>query len=241
MPLPNPEEKEKTVQAMFSSIARRYDLNNTLLSFGMHHRWKRIAVDWAGAEPGERVLDLCAGTADLAILLDQKVGERGRVVALDLNEPMLSVGRRKIADRCAENVSCVVANACSLPFPDSTFHAVTVAFGLRNVTDLKSTLDGILRVLRPGGRLVCLEFSTPVNPVLKGLYHLYSFYWIPWIATLISGDRTGTYRYLPASIRQFPDQESFRRMFFETGFREAAYRNLSGGIVAVHTGTKAVE
>lgn len=226
---------------MFTSIAPRYDLNNSLLSLGLHHRWKQIAVAGAGAAPGDRVLDLCSGTADLAILLGRKVGDRGCVVAMDLNEPMLREGQNKIRALSVGNVICLAGNAEALPFPDNTFQSVTVAFGLRNVGSLKPALDGILRVLRPGGKLVCLEFSTPGNPLLRGVYHLYSFYWIPWIATLISGDRTGTYRYLPASIRQFPDQETFRRKILETGFSDVSYRNLSGGIVAIHMGTKPVE
>lgn len=225
---------------MFTSIASCYDLNNSLLSFGLHHRWKRAAAAQSGAQPDDHVLDLCAGTGDLAILLGRKVGNGGRVAALDLNRAMLRVGLKKIRDLAVGNVDCVVANAEVLPFPDNTFHAVTVAFGLRNVTGLKSALAGILQVLKPGGKLVCLEFSTPVNPVLRGLYHLYSFHWIPWIATLISRDRTGTYHYLPASIRQFPDQETFRRMIEKAGFSEVSYRNLSGGIVAVHEGSKPV-
>ena len=236
-----PREKERTVQEMFTSIAPRYDLNNTLLSFGLHHRWKRLAAEQAQVNPDNRVLDLCAGTGDLALLLAQKMGYLGRVTALDLNQRMLSLGRQKMHDaRFQKQVGCVVANAEWLPFPEGTFHAVTAAFGIRNVTDIKKALHETHKVLQPGGRLVCLEFSVPKNRLVRKLYDLYSFYCLPWIGAMVSGDKTGTYRYLPASIRAFPDQETLKQLFLDAGFTDVAYRNLTGGIVAIHTGIKPV-
>ena len=226
---------------MFTSIAHSYDLNNSLLSFGLHHRWKRLAVDRAQIQPGETALDLCAGTGDLALLLGKKAGRHGMVAALDLNEPMLQIGRRKIREgRLEEQAKCIVGNADTLPFSRNTFHGVTVAFGIRNVTEVKKTLDEIHRVLRPGGRLVCLEFSVPKNPWVRKFYDLYSFYWIPWLASILSGDKTGTYRYLPASIRAFHDPESLKSLLADCGFSGIVYENLSLGIVAVHTGLKPV-
>jgi demethylmenaquinone methyltransferase / 2-methoxy-6-polyprenyl-1,4-benzoquinol methylase len=241
MVLPIPKEKERAVQEMFTSIAPRYDLNNTLLSFGLHHRWKRLAAELTQAGLDDRVLDLCAGTGDLARLLARKVGQQGRVTALDLNQQMLSLGRQKMLDaRLKERVGCVVANAESLPFSPCTFHATTVAFGIRNVIDTKKALNETFRVLRPGGKMVCLEFSVPKNALVRKLYALYSFYWLPWLGSLVSGDKTGTYRYLPASIRAFPDQETFKRLLLDAGFTDVTYRNLTGGIVAIHMGTKPV-
>jgi demethylmenaquinone methyltransferase / 2-methoxy-6-polyprenyl-1,4-benzoquinol methylase len=241
MVLPIPKEKERAVQEMFASIAPRYDLNNTLLSFGLHHRWKRIAAEQAQLSQDSRVLDLCAGTGDLALILARKAGRRGRVTALDLNQQMLSLGRQKLHDaRLKERVGCVVANAECLPFSECTFHTVTVAFGIRNVNDVKKALYEILKVLQPGGRMICLEFSVPKNALVRKLYDLYSFYWLPWIGSLVSGDKTGTYRYLPASIRTFPDQETLKQLLQDTGFTDVTYRNLTGGIVAIHMGAKPV-
>ena len=238
MTLPSPEEKERAVQAMFDAIAHRYDLNNTLLSFGLHRFWKGQAVQMSGAREGETVLDLCTGTGDLAVLLARQVGPSGRVVGLDLNERMLEFGRQKIARLGASNITLLAGNAESLQFCDRTFQAITVAFGIRNVADIKKALSEAHRVLKPGGRLVCLEFSTPTNPLLRKVYDLYSFYLIPWIGSLVSGDKTGTYRYLPASIRAFSDQETLAQIMIDAGFADVTYQNLTGGIVAIHVGIK---
>ncbi|MBI3812789.1 MAG: bifunctional demethylmenaquinone methyltransferase/2-methoxy-6-polyprenyl-1,4-benzoquinol methylase UbiE [Nitrospirae bacterium] len=236
--LPPASEKEQAVQDMFTAIAHWYDLNNTLLSLGLHHSWKRRAVEMSGAAAGDSVLDLCTGTGDLAVLLARQVGSEGRVIGLDLNERMLEFGRRKIEKLGLPNITLLTGNAEALQFCDRTFQAATVAFGIRNVTDIRTALREIYRVLKPGGRAVCLEFSRPVNKPLRKLYDLYSFTLLPRIGRFISHDQTGVYNYLPASIRAFPDQERFKEFFLEAGFSPVTYRNLTGGIVAIHAGVK---
>ena len=237
--IPVPTEKERAVQRMFSAIARWYDLNNTVLSFGLHHRWKREAVARAQAKPGQTVLDLCAGTCDLAILLGNAVGPEGRVVACDLNAEMLEIGRAKVAKiGYADRIACVLGNAEALDFDDASFDALTVAFGIRNVTNIPRALREMARVLRPGARAVCLEFSRPTVAPLRAAYDLYSFTLLPKIGTLIARDRTGVYQYLPDSIRHFPPQDEFAAMWREAGFRNVGYTNYSGGIVAIHVGMK---
>ena len=223
---------------MFTAIAHRYDLNNTLLSLGLHHAWKRLAVKMSGAAPGNTVLDLCTGTGDLAVLLARQVGFHGRVIGLDLNERMLAFGRRKIEKLGLSNITLLTGNAESIQFCDRTFQAATVAFGIRNVTDIRAALGEMYRVLKPGGRAVCLEFSRPTITPLRRLYDFYSFTLLPRIGKFVSGDQTGVYNYLPASIRAFPDQERFKEMFLEAGFSPVMYRNLTGGIVAIHVGVK---
>jgi demethylmenaquinone methyltransferase/2-methoxy-6-polyprenyl-1,4-benzoquinol methylase len=237
--LPAPAEKERAVQRMFSAIARWYDLNNTVLSLGLHHRWKREAVARAQAKPGQTVLDLCAGTCDLALLLAERVGPTGRIVACDLNAEMLAVGRSKVEQRGdADRIACVLGNAEGLQFDDASFDALTVAFGIRNVTNIPKALAEMARVLKPGGRAVCLEFSRPTTAVLRKAYDFYSFTLLPKIGTWIARDRTGVYQYLPDSIRHFPPQEEFARMWREAGFSRVEYTNYSGGIVAIHVGVK---
>lgn len=235
---------------MFDSIARFYDLNNTLLSLGLHYYWKRVAVESAGLKPGERVIDVGAGTFDLAIRALQKVdedrpaheghaGAGPAVVALDINPKMLDIGRAKAEGRGLDRrIRTVVGSAEAIPFPDGSFDAVLTGFCLRNVSDLEKAGREIHRVLRAGGRMACLEFSRPTRPLLRRLYRLYSSTLLPGIGTLISRDRTGVYRYLPESIRTFPDQEALKKVFLSAGFQSVRYRNLSGGIVAVHVATK---
>lgn len=232
-------DKDLMVQRMFSSAARRYDLNNTILSFGIHHHWKRYTVKQAAVHEGDRVLDVCTGTADMAILLAKQVGPSGEVTALDLNPDMLEVGKRKAQRRGLEDrIRCILGNAESLQFRDDRFDAATVGFGVRNVKNLEKAFAEMYRVTKPGGRVVCLEFTQPANPLIRHLYDFYSFTLLPAIGTVISGDRTGIYTYLPDSIRKFPPPEALRQLMLETGFSSVSYMALSGGIVAVHTGIK---
>ena len=231
-------QKEQAVQRMFSSIARYYDLNNSLLSLGLHHAWKRKAVSFL--DPHSRlVLDVGAGTADLALLTASRLGENARIVAADLNAPMLAIGLKKVRHAHRQKqIVCVQANAERLCVPDASFDAVTTGFCMRNVGDLTTAFREIIRVLKPGGRLICLEFSRPAAGWLRGLYNWYSFTLLPWIGTKVSGDNTGVYEYLPASIRAFPDQEGLAKLMREVGFGHVEYHNLSGGIVAIHVAVK---
>jgi demethylmenaquinone methyltransferase/2-methoxy-6-polyprenyl-1,4-benzoquinol methylase len=239
-PLVSPSSaKEEAVQRMFTSIARRYDLNNSLLSLGLHHQWKRDAVAIAGLQEGNRALDLCTGTADLALLMAKRVGPTGHVIGLDFNEAMLKVGKSKLLRAgFSDRITLMLGNALSLQFQNRSFDAVAVAFGVRNVADLGLAFREIWRVLKPGGRVVCLEFSRPTSALFQRLYRFYSFRCLPYLGRAVSGDRTGVYHYLPASIIEFPDQESLARLMRKSGFEDVEYRNLTGGIVAIHVGVK---
>ncbi len=233
------QAREQAVQRMFTAIAGVYDLNNTLLSFGLHHRWKQITASYVPAVEGGRAIDIGAGTADLALLIEPKMGAKGHVIASDLNHAMLVEGLRKIGRRgLRRRITCIEANAEQLGFPDRTFDAVTTGFCMRNVGHLERAFGEIHRVLKPGGRFVCLEFSRPVYGWLRSLYDWYSFRLLPWIGTKVARDTTGVYEYLPASIRTFPDQERLSQLLREAGFRQVEYRNLTGGIVAIHIATK---
>jgi len=233
------QEKERTVQRMFSSIADSYDLNNTLLSFGLHHYWKRVAIQKASVKKGERVIDLCSGTGDIAIRLAHEVGEEGHVVALDLNREMLSYGEKKVNQKGLFNrVSLREGNIESLDFKEGEFSVATVGFGIRNVVHISKAFEEIFRILRPGGRMVCLEFSRPIYGFLRSLYHFYSFSLLPKLGEWVSKDHTGVYHYLPDSIRHFPDQEGLKALIQEVGFKNVEYTNLSGGIVAIHRAEK---
>ena len=233
------QAREQAVQRMFTAIAGVYDLNNTLLSFGLHHHWKRLTASYVPTVTNGRALDIGAGTADLALLIEPKMGEQGHVIASDLNHAMLAEGLRKVTGRgLRDRITCLQANAEQLGFPDETFHAVTTGFCMRNVGNLTQAFTEIRRVLRPGGRFVCLEFSRPAYGWLRGLYDWYSFRLLPWIGTKVARDRTGVYEYLPASIRTFPDQERLATLLREAGFSQVEYRNLTGGIVAIHVATK---
>ena len=233
------QAREQAVQRMFTAIARFYDLNNSLLSFGLHHHWKKKAMGSVSATPGGRALDLGAGTGDLAILLDQKMNRTGQVVAADLNEAMLRVGLDKIKDKALANrISCFQMNAEHLTFQVNTFDTVTAGFCIRNVGDRMQAFKEIHRVLKPGGRFVCLEFSQPTTAVLRKLYDFYSFRLLPWVGTVVARDGTGVYEYLPASIRTFPNQERLRELLLKAGFQQVDYHNMSGGIVAIHTAMK---
>jgi demethylmenaquinone methyltransferase/2-methoxy-6-polyprenyl-1,4-benzoquinol methylase len=231
--------REQAVQRMFTAIAGIYDLNNTLLSFGLHHRWKKRTASFVPLSRNGTALDVGAGTADLALLVEPRMGPEGRVIASDLNHAMLVEGLKKIRRGGRDRrVTCLEANAERLGFTDGAFDAVTTGFCMRNVGDLQRALLEIRRVLKPGGRFVCLEFSRPVFGWLRVLYDWYSFRLLPWIGTRIARDKTGVYEYLPASIRTFPNQEGLKAMLLKAGFSQVDYRNLSGGIVAIHVAVK---
>jgi demethylmenaquinone methyltransferase/2-methoxy-6-polyprenyl-1,4-benzoquinol methylase len=231
--------REQAVQRMFTAIARVYDLNNTLLSFGLHHRWKKITASYVPIATAGRALDVGSGTADLALLVESRMGKEGLVIASDLNHAMLVEGLKKIAARkLTKRITCLEANAEQLGFPDQTFDVVTTGFCMRNVGNLVQAFTEIRRVLKPGGRFVCLEFSQPVRKWLLNLYDWYSFRLLPWIGTKVAGDTTGVYEYLPASIRTFPDQVRLCQFLREAGFQHVEYRNLTGGIVAIHVAVK---
>lgn len=231
-------QKEQAVQRMFSSIARYYDLNNSLLSLGLHHKWKRQAVGFVPPS-SKRVLDVGAGTGDLALLVARRFGQDVQILAADLNHPMLAVGARKILrTRLERQILCVQSNADRISARDGAFDAVTTGFCLRNVGDLAAALREIARTLKPGGHLICLEFSRPLAGWLRRLYDWYSFTLLPWIGTKVSGDTTGVYQYLPASIRTFPDQEGLAEEMRKAGFGCVEYHNLTGGIVAIHVAVK---
>jgi len=229
--LPPADVKESAVQKMFSSIARYYDLNNTLLSLGLHHQWKKNAVRVAGLRHGDKVADIGAGTGDLSVYASHEVGETGQVIAIDLNEAMLQIGHKRLERK---NESCIRGNAERLPLKDQSVQVVLTGFCLRNVSDIDCALGEMFRVLTPNGRMVCLEFSRPTHRLFRKLYDFYSFTLLPTIGTWVSNDHTGVYHYLPASIRQFPHQELFSEKLHQIGFREISYLNQVGGIVAIH-------
>ena len=232
------EEKAQRVAGVFPSGASRYDLMNDLMSFGIHRIWKFFTVQLAGVRRGQRVLDLAGGTGDLAARFSSLVGSEGEVVLADINQSMLRVGRDNLTNRgVVGNLEYVQADAECLPFPDNYFDCITIAFGLRNVTDKDAALRSMHRVLKPGGRLLVLEFSRPVVPGLNKLYDAYSFTLLPLMGKLVTGD-ADSYRYLAESIRMHPDQETLRGMMEQAGFERCDYHNLSGGIVAVHRGFK---
>jgi demethylmenaquinone methyltransferase/2-methoxy-6-polyprenyl-1,4-benzoquinol methylase len=230
------EEKQKLVGRVFSSVARKYDLMNDLMSFGVHRLWKRYFVATAGVKRGDRVLDLAGGTGDIAALLHERVGEQGAVVLGDINAEMLQVGRDRLTDRGrVRGLDYAQLNAEALPFPDASFDLVTIAFGLRNVTDKARALGEMYRVLKIGGRALVLEFSEVQAAALKPLYDFHSFQVLPRLGRLFAGDPE-SYRYLAESIRQHPPQDALRTMMQAAGFERCAYRNLSAGIVAIHSG-----
>lgn len=231
-------EKQRKVAEVFHSVAARYDVMNDLLSGGIHRLWKRFTIEVSGVRAGHRVLDIAGGTGDLAFRFSQLVGAAGQVVLADINASMLAVGRDRLIDRGAVgNVQFAQANAECLPFPDNTFDCITIAFGLRNVTDKDKALRSMLRVLKPGGRLLVLEFSKPGNLLLAKAYDAYSFHAMPVIGKLVAND-ADSYRYLAESIRMHPDQETLKAMMQEAGFASCEFYNMTGGVVALHKGIK---
>ncbi|TXS93909.1 bifunctional demethylmenaquinone methyltransferase/2-methoxy-6-polyprenyl-1,4-benzoquinol methylase UbiE [Parahaliea maris] len=233
------DAKAGMVAGVFHSVAARYDLMNDLMSGGIHRIWKRFTIELSGVRKGNSVLDIAGGTGDLAARFSRIVGPEGRVVLADINDSMLSVGRDKLIDTGNQgNIEFVQADAQYLPFPDDTFDCVTIAFGLRNVTDKDLALRSMLRVLKPGGRLLVLEFSKPQNELLGKAYDNYSFKVLPMMGKLVAGD-SESYQYLAESIRMHPDQETLKQMMEDAGFSRCEFHNLTGGIVALHRGVKA--
>lgn len=232
------EEKARHVAQVFHSVAGKYDLMNDLMSGGIHRLWKRFTIQLSAVREGHRVLDIAGGTGDLAIQFARLVGATGQVVLADINASMLAVGRDRLIERGAVgNLSFAQADAQTLPFADNSFDCVSIAFGLRNVTDKELALRSMLRVLKPGGRLLVLEFSKPLNPLLEKLYDGYSFNILPKLGALITGD-ADSYQYLAESIRMHPDQQTLNDMLADAGFVNCRYHNLTGGIVALHRGIK---
>ena len=229
-------EKKKLVGQVFSSVARNYDLMNDLMSLGVHRVWKRYFVGTSGVKRGDRVLDLAGGTGDIAALLHERVGETGEVVLGDINAQMLGVGRDRLTDRgLVRGLRYVQLNAEALPFPDASFDLVTIAFGLRNVTDKAKALRDMRRVLKPGGRALVLEFSQVKPEWFRPIYDFHSFQVLPRLGRLFAQD-ADSYQYLAESIRKHPPQEELQAMMAEAGFARCSHRNLSGGIVAIHSG-----
>jgi len=231
-------EKAGKVAEVFHSVANKYDVMNDVMSFGIHRLWKRFTIELSGVKPGSRVLDIAGGTGDLAGKLSRLVGESGEVILADINSSMLQLGRARLIDKgIAGNTQFVQANAESLPFPDNYFDCICIAFGLRNVTHIDKALESMQRTLRPGGRLMVLEFSKPVAPGLKSIYDVYSFKVLPKFGKYIANDES-SYRYLAESIRMHPDQQTLARKMEKAGFDKCEYFNLTGGIVALHRGFK---
>ncbi|GAA4648461.1 bifunctional demethylmenaquinone methyltransferase/2-methoxy-6-polyprenyl-1,4-benzoquinol methylase UbiE [Kistimonas scapharcae] len=232
------DDKQKLVAEVFQSVAGKYDLMNDLMSMGVHRLWKRFTIEMSAARPGQKILDIAGGTGDLTAKFAKIVGDQGQVVLADINDAMLEVGRDKLTDAgVCGNVDYVQANAEDLPFTDNTFDCITIAFGLRNVTDKDKALRSMNRVLKPGGRLLVLEFSRTDNQLLSKLYDAYSFTALPLMGKLIADDAE-SYRYLAESIRMHPDQDTLEQMMKSAGFVQTGYHNMTGGIVALHKGIK---
>ncbi|GAA0304932.1 bifunctional demethylmenaquinone methyltransferase/2-methoxy-6-polyprenyl-1,4-benzoquinol methylase UbiE [Psychrosphaera haliotis] len=231
-------DKEKMVASVFHSVAAKYDIMNDLMSFGVHRLWKRFTIDASAVRPGNKVLDLAGGTGDLTRKFSEIVGPTGQVVLADINDSMIKVGREKLRNKgYVGNIEYVQANAEALPFADNTFDLVTIAFGLRNVTNKDNALASIFRVLKPGGRLLVLEFSKPQQEWLNKAYDFYSFNILPSMGQAIANDKE-SYQYLSESIRMHPDQDTLKSMMENVGFEQVGYHNLTGGIVALHKGFK---
>ncbi|MDY6798161.1 MAG: bifunctional demethylmenaquinone methyltransferase/2-methoxy-6-polyprenyl-1,4-benzoquinol methylase UbiE [Pseudomonadota bacterium] len=231
-------QKAGQVAEVFHSVAGKYDLMNDLMSMGIHRLWKRFTIELSGVRPGHKVLDIAGGTGDLTMKFSDLVGPSGQVFLADINASMLQVGRSRLTDRgYVGNIDYVQADAEHLPFPDNYFNTVSIAFGLRNVTDKDQALRDMTRVLKPGGKLMVLEFSKPTNPLLSKAYDMYSFNALPLMGQLIAGD-SNSYQYLAESIRMHPDQETLKGMMEEAGLVNCKYHNMTGGVVALHVGIK---
>ncbi len=232
------EDKVHKVAQVFHSVASKYDMMNDLMSGGVHRLWKRFTIDCSGARAGQTILDLGGGTGDLTAKFSRIVGKQGQVILADINNSMLNVGRDKLRNiGVVGNVHYVQANAEELPFPDDSFDCITISFCLRNVTDKDKALRSMYRVLKPGGRLLVLEFSKPLLEPLSKAYDAYSFHVLPKMGEVVANDAE-SYRYLAESIRMHPDQNTLESMMQTAGFEHTKYYNLTGGIVALHRGYK---
>ncbi|RZO23675.1 MAG: bifunctional demethylmenaquinone methyltransferase/2-methoxy-6-polyprenyl-1,4-benzoquinol methylase UbiE [Candidatus Thioglobus sp.] len=232
----DPAEKAGRVGEVFSSVASRYDLMNDLMSFGSHRLWKDLALARSGVREGHRVLDVAAGSGDMTMRFARQVGTSGQVVMTDINASMLACGRSRLLNEgLGVNVQMLLADAESLPFSDGQFDCVAIAFGLRNVTRIPKALASMSRMLKPGGRLVILEFSTPTSTLLSRAYDLFSFSVIPSMGKMVTGDEQ-SYQYLVESIRKHPNQQALSAMMEEAGLEDVKHQNINGGIVAIHTG-----
>ncbi len=231
-------QKASQVAEVFHSVAGKYDLMNDLMSMGIHRLWKRFTIELSGVRPGHQVLDIAGGTGDLTMKFSDLVGLSGKVVLADINDAMLAVGRDRLIDAgCGHNTQVAQVNGECLPFEDNSFHCITIAFGLRNVTDKDQALRDMARVLKPGGKLMILEFSKPTNPLLSKAYDTYSFSALPLMGQLIAGDSESC-KYLAESIRMHPDQDTLKGMMENAGLLNCKYYNMTGGIVALHVGIK---
>lgn len=232
------DKKEEMVAGVFHSVAAKYDIMNDVMSFGIHRMWKRFTIESAAPRTGMKVLDLAGGTGDLTAKFSRIVGPTGQVILADINDSMLKVGRDKLRDKgIVGNVNYVQANAEALPFPDNHFDIITIAFGLRNVTNKDAAIASMLRVLKPGGKLLILEFSKPQHDVMRKIYDIYSFKVLPKMGQMITKD-ADSYAYLAESIRMHPDQETLKQMMTDAGFEQVTYTNMTDGIVALHKGYK---
>ena len=232
------DQKTDRVIQHFNSVARHYDFMNSLLSFGIHHLWKRTAVGMMGLAPGDKILDVCGGTADLAILAAREVGSAGGVIVYDINRAMIQAGLHKVAGRdIAPRIGYVQGNAETISFPNEHFEAAMVGFGIRNVTNMKKGFEEMYRVLKPGGKMMCLEFSKPTFPPFRWLYDIYSFHIMPFLGELIAGSRKA-YTHLPESIRMFPLPDELSDLLTGIGFSRVSYRTLTNGIAVIHLAIK---
>ena len=231
-------QKTDRVIQHFNSVARHYDFMNSLLSFGIHHLWKRMAVKMMGLAPGDRIVDVCGGTADLAILAARDIGPAGKVLVYDINRAMIQAGLHKVAHKdIAPRIGYVQGNAETISFPDQRFDAAMVGFGIRNVTNMQKGFEEMYRVLKPGGKMMCLEFSRPTFAPFRWLYDIYSFYIMPFLGELIAGSRQA-YTHLPESIRMFPLPDELSDLLTKIGFSRVSYRSLTNGIAVIHLAIK---